>query len=477
MTWMAGSRGGARLAHDSRGGSRGCASPGGADQPAPQTLPGARHDSRRPGRRLRWPRCAEASSGAAQRLVGYFGGGDRYATDAMTAYGRRARGPTRRTRRSCVSGVAATTLAADVQGSGAGDRALDRNRRAVPRSACRCTFKRATRCCSRTRTASADGGRRRCRRWNTGFRWRRRLAALSEPYWSDTRAVETVPAAATERCRGHAADCSIRRVTPRRAGRARRALPRTVRSRADVQAVFCVARSHSMMRIAMATWTSRQVGGAETYISRTIAAFLAAGHEVVLCYESDDPTIGRASRFPSTLTAIAVATRRRRRPRTLREWRPDVMYVHGLSDPAFEERLQSIAPSVLFAHAYYGTCISGDKTHQLPVIQPCARRFGPACLALYYPRRCGGLNPVTFAGRLPAAAAPLRACSGAMPPCSRTRSTCGRSICATVRRAARSSTARSRPTIRRERRSSTRCRCQPIACASRIWCSRAGWIR
>jgi len=29
-------------------------------------------------------------------------------------------------------------------------------------------------------------------------------------------------------------------------------------------------------------------------------------------------------------------------------------------------------------------------------MQPCDRRFGPACLALYYPRRCGGLNPATL---------------------------------------------------------------------------------
>jgi glycosyltransferase involved in cell wall biosynthesis len=81
----------------------------------------------------------------------------------------------------------------------------------------------------------------------------------------------------------------------------------------------------------------------------------------------------------------------------LREWDPDVVYVHGLGDPRFEERVQAVAPAVFFGHAYYGTCISGDKTHRLPVLQPCARTFGPACLALYYPRRCGGLNPVTFA--------------------------------------------------------------------------------
>jgi glycosyltransferase involved in cell wall biosynthesis len=151
------------------------------------------------------------------------------------------------------------------------------------------------------------------------------------------------------------------------------------------------------MRIAIATWTSRQVGGAETYISRTIAAFLAAGHDVALCHESDEPDDRPRFVLPERVATLCLADMGE--PAViarLREWRPDVMFVHGLSSPLFEERIQSIAPSVLFAHGYYGTCISGDKTHRIPVIQPCERRFGAACLALYYPRRCGGLNPATF---------------------------------------------------------------------------------
>ena len=153
-----------------------------------------------------------------------------------------------------------------------------------------------------------------------------------------------------------------------------------------------------MMRIAIATWTSRQVGGAETYLSRTVSTFVSAGHHVVLCFESDEPDdrprfaipAGVMTMSAADLGGAAVLDR-------LREWQPDVVYVHGLKDPSFEQRVQSIAPSVFFAHAYYGTCISGNKAHLFPVVQPCARRFGAACLALYYPRRCGGLNPVTFA--------------------------------------------------------------------------------
>jgi glycosyltransferase involved in cell wall biosynthesis len=152
------------------------------------------------------------------------------------------------------------------------------------------------------------------------------------------------------------------------------------------------------MRIAIARWTARQIGGAETYLARTVGSCLSHGHQVAFCYELDEPEDRpRLSLSPDVPTMSVAELGAPLAVQRVREWRPDVVYVHGLNDPVFEEHLQSIAPAVLFAHDYYGTCISGAKTHRLPVIQPCARTFGPACLALYYPRRCGGLNPVTLA--------------------------------------------------------------------------------
>jgi glycosyltransferase involved in cell wall biosynthesis len=53
-------------------------------------------------------------------------------------------------------------------------------------------------------------------------------------------------------------------------------------------------------------------------------------------------------------------------------------------------------PSVLYAHNYYGTCISGNKYHAGRFLEPCTRRFGLGCLALYLPYRCGGRNPRTM---------------------------------------------------------------------------------
>ena len=152
------------------------------------------------------------------------------------------------------------------------------------------------------------------------------------------------------------------------------------------------------MRIAVARFTARQIGGAETYIARTIAGVVSLGHEVMLCHEIDEPEDRPRIALPPGTPTISVAELTAPIAlERLREWRPDIVYVHGLNDPAFEESLQSIAPAVFFGHDYYGTCISGAKTHRLPVIQPCAREFGAVCLALYYPRRCGGLNPVTLA--------------------------------------------------------------------------------
>ena len=81
----------------------------------------------------------------------------------------------------------------------------------------------------------------------------------------------------------------------------------------------------------------------------------------------------------------------------LSKWKPDVIYMHGLHDVSTVDRLLDVAPSVTFVHTYIGTCISGTKTHTRPQPVACSRRFGPACLALYFPRGCGGNSPFTMA--------------------------------------------------------------------------------
>ena len=150
------------------------------------------------------------------------------------------------------------------------------------------------------------------------------------------------------------------------------------------------------MRILLTNWTRRRVGGTETYLGRITALIAGRGHEIGFAYEMDAPADRAQIPLPSETTLFAIAEERDRALDRIRIWKPDVIYAHGMVDTGLEERLLAIAPSVFFAHAYYGTCISGEKTHKFPVIQPCDRLFGPACLALFYPRRCGGISPVTM---------------------------------------------------------------------------------
>jgi glycosyltransferase involved in cell wall biosynthesis len=78
------------------------------------------------------------------------------------------------------------------------------------------------------------------------------------------------------------------------------------------------------------------------------------------------------------------------------QWGPELVYSQGLENGELEAALFDNYPVVLYAHNYIGTCLSGRKCHSFPTARACARRFGPGCLVLYYPRRCGGLNPSTM---------------------------------------------------------------------------------
>lgn len=123
----------------------------------------------------------------------------------------------------------------------------------------------------------------------------------------------------------------------------------------------------------------------------------SAGHEVGLWHEVNTPADYDPIPLPSMAPVWSVADLGLQPAlAALAAWRPDLLYAHGLLDPAVERRTLEIAPAVFFAHNYYGTCISGAKTFKSPTVTPCARRFGWQCLALYYPRRCGGWNPVTM---------------------------------------------------------------------------------
>jgi len=150
------------------------------------------------------------------------------------------------------------------------------------------------------------------------------------------------------------------------------------------------------VRIAVITQSRDRVGGVETYLEAVLPA-LARNHQVALGTASSNVTSRGAIKVPAGVTLFeldghgAVGTDR------LRAWNPEMVFAHGLEDAALETAVLQLAPAVIVEHTYHGTCISSSKTMSRPNTQACERVFGPACLALYFPRGCGGSSPLTMA--------------------------------------------------------------------------------
>jgi glycosyltransferase involved in cell wall biosynthesis len=147
------------------------------------------------------------------------------------------------------------------------------------------------------------------------------------------------------------------------------------------------------VRLLIATTHRSVVGGVETYLRDLLPRLARLGHELALLYESS----GSGATIDADLSGLP--TWHADEPGALdaaAAFRPDICYSHGLQSPALEEQLVSRFPTAFFAHNFHGTCVSGSKRWALPWVTPCDRTFGPACAALYYPCRCGGLDPRTL---------------------------------------------------------------------------------
>ena len=148
------------------------------------------------------------------------------------------------------------------------------------------------------------------------------------------------------------------------------------------------------MRIAAVNSQYTRMGGAETYLDTVIPALGAANHQIAFYSEFDAPPGVPLIRLPDRAPVWCASEMGARQAlAALEQWRPDVIYVQGMNLQS-AARVAEIAPVVLFAHGYYGTCISGNKMFAAPRPRPCARRFGLRCFVHYYPHRCGGLNPM-----------------------------------------------------------------------------------
>jgi len=138
------------------------------------------------------------------------------------------------------------------------------------------------------------------------------------------------------------------------------------------------------------------LGGAERYLQALLPALAARGHAVALLAEHDEPEpAARLDGGAAGVTLLGAGLADAAAADAAAAWRPDLVFVQGLESPDLERRLVTEHPAALFTHSYYGTCVSGFKRHAFPFPEPCGRVMGPACLLLYVPRRCGGLDPRT----------------------------------------------------------------------------------
>jgi glycosyltransferase involved in cell wall biosynthesis len=151
------------------------------------------------------------------------------------------------------------------------------------------------------------------------------------------------------------------------------------------------------VRVLFANDGMGDAGGVDSYLDAVMTALLEHGHDVAFTHV--DPT-APAARLPHGIECFGVPEHGQRGAiARARVWRPDVCFSHNMRSLSYERALLAEFPVVKMMHAYYGTCVSGEKAHRHPTQVACGRRLGSGCLVLYVPRRCGSLRPLTMLGQ------------------------------------------------------------------------------
>ena len=158
------------------------------------------------------------------------------------------------------------------------------------------------------------------------------------------------------------------------------------------------------MRILIATYAHGAVGGVESYLRGITPGLIGRGHQVALMTEhrfetapgggsgeGGDPYAGCAAEWCLEEVAAAGAVA------AARNWGPELVWIHGLSEHGLEAGLLELAPAMLFAHNYDGACATGAKFQRWPQAHPCGRLMGAGCAAVNFTQNCGMLNPAGFA--------------------------------------------------------------------------------
>jgi glycosyltransferase involved in cell wall biosynthesis len=148
------------------------------------------------------------------------------------------------------------------------------------------------------------------------------------------------------------------------------------------------------MRILLAHDSIGTDGGVETYLLSVMLELRRRGHQVALAY-----CTGKARTLSASIahhTFDIGGNRLRAGTDDIARWKPDVCYSQNMGPLDVDRALTGRWPVVKMLHGFFGTCVSGLKMHAWPSAVACGRTCGPACLALYLPRRCGQLSPAAM---------------------------------------------------------------------------------
>jgi glycosyltransferase involved in cell wall biosynthesis len=150
------------------------------------------------------------------------------------------------------------------------------------------------------------------------------------------------------------------------------------------------------MRILIAHHHRTLLGGIETYLASVLPRLRERGHEILFAHEAAADKAYPLLPLPDGVVAVDLQNGVRGVLQQICRWKPDVAYVHALHQLDFQRTIVNEYPTAVFAHGYYGLCISGSKTWKRVPAQPCGKKFDWKCLFYFHARSCGGSNPVTM---------------------------------------------------------------------------------
>ena len=130
------------------------------------------------------------------------------------------------------------------------------------------------------------------------------------------------------------------------------------------------------MKLLVVTHSTQPLGGTESYLKELLPCLTASGIDVGLAAEIVRPAQLDSVRAPQHDWNWNVEDARSA-VKLVEEWSPDVVMQNGVVDPEIEAAFLKARPAVLFAHGYYGTCLSGTKRFASPRLAVCHLPFRP----------------------------------------------------------------------------------------------------